>query len=316
MSSLLDPVVLCFVTGVIAGLARSDLEIPKATYDTISIYLLLSIGLRGGTELSVAPLGHLAGPAFAALLLGLTIPCVAYVVLRRVGRFAQPDAASLAAHYGSVSAVTFAVVTSQLRKDGVEFEEWVSVLLVVLEVPALVVGVALSRLGRSGAGKLKAMLHEVAFGKSIFLLLAGLVIATIAGKAGMAPLEPVFVTPFKGVLALFLLELGLVCSRRVGDLRRVGVFLVAFAMAMPLVSAALGLLAARVSGLGMGGAVVLATLAASASYIAAPAAMRIAVPEANPSISIAAALGVTFPFNLLVGIPLYRAASAWLYSAA
>lgn len=314
MGSLLDPAVLFFAAGLLAGLLRADLKIPEVLYETLSIYLLLAIGLKGGVQLATAPLGLLLPAATGALALGLVIPLIAYAVLRFLGRFKIPDAAALAAHYGSVSAVTFAVAIAFLERRGVPFEDFVTVLLVLLEVPAIAVGIVLARRGASvsGAGT-GAIVREIFLGKSVYLLLAGLVVGAIAGPERSLSIAPLFVTPFHGVLALFLLEMGLVASRRMAELKRAGAFLAGFAIAMPLVSAVLGIGVGWLTGLTPGGTLLLATLSASASYIAAPAAMRVAVPQANPALYLTAALGITFPFNVIVGIPLYFQLAKWAH---
>ncbi len=300
-----EPVILFFLLGLLAGIARSDLKIPGVLYESLSIFLLLAIGLKGGIELAKYPLASLAGPAAIVLAAATLIPLTAFAILHRLGRLKRADAASIAAHYGSVSVVTFAVAASFLTRLDETFEGYMVVFLVLLEFPALVLGVILARRS-GGATGLGPMLHEVLSGKSIVLLVGGLLIGWIAGADGIKPLDRLFLDLFKGVLAFFLLEMGLVVASRLGDLRKAGGFLLVFAIAMPLAAAGLGLLTATLIGLSVGGAVLLATLFASASYIAAPAAMRIAIPEANPALSIGAALGITFPFNLLVGIPLYH----------
>ena len=300
-----EPVILFFLLGLMAGVIRSDLKIPGVLYESLSIFLLLAIGLKGGIELAKYPLASLAGPAVVVLLAAMLIPLTAFAILYRLGRMSRADAASIAAHYGSVSVVTFAVAASYLTRLDETFEGYMVVFLVLLEFPALVLGVILARRG-GDESRLGPMLHEVLSGKSIVLLVGGLLIGWIAGADGIKPLDRLFLDLFKGVLAFFLLEMGLVVASRLGDLRKAGGFLLVFAIAMPLAAAGLGLLTAHLIDLSVGGAVLLATLFASASYIAAPAAMRIAIPEANPALSIGAALGITFPFNLLVGIPLYH----------
>lgn len=302
--SLFEPVVLFFVLGVVAGLARSDLKFPQALYEGLSIYLLLAIGLKGGVELAKHDLASLVGPSLAVIAMGAALPLLAYPILRFAGGLARADAASIAAHYGSVSVVTFAVASAYLARQGVPFEGYVTVLLVLLEMPALVVGVMLARRGQSAAWG--EMLKEVLSGKSIVLLAGGLAIGWIAGPDAIEPLDRLFFDLFKGVLALFLLEMGLVAAGRVAELKRFGPFLVVFAIVTPMVFAAIGAALGTLLGLSPGGATLLAVLAASASYIAAPAAMRVAVPEANPALSIGAALGITFPFNIIAGIPLYH----------
>ena len=300
-----EPVILFFLLGALAGFVRSDLRIPGVLYESLSIFLLLAIGLKGGVELARLPLASIALPALVVIVTGALIPLVAYPVLRRLGRLSSADAGSIAGHYGSVSVVTFAVGTTYLVRLGQEAEGYMTVLLVLLEFPALVIGVLLARRGETGTpwGK---VLHEVFAGKSIVLLLGGLVIGWVAGPDGIAPLDRLFFDLFKGMLAFFLLEMGLVAASRFGDLRRAGPFLIVFATVMPVFAGGLGVAIGALLGLSVGGATLLATLYASASYIAAPAAMRLAVPQANPALSIGAALGITFPFNLLVGIPLYH----------
>lgn len=299
-----EPVVMFFLLGVAAGVVRSDLKIPPSIYDALSIFLLLAIGLKGGVKLAEHAAAAMLVDGALIILAGALIPLIAFPLLRWVGRMSRPDSASIAAHYGSVSVVTFSVGVTFLAQEAQAFEGYMIVFLVLLEMPALILGVLLARYGH-GTVKWGKLLHEVFFGKSIFLLAGGLVIGYLAGPEGIQPLDKLFFDLFKGVLALFLLEMGLVAAGRLGDLRAHGPFLIGFALVMPLVSGLLGTFVGWFLGLSVGGTLLLATLYASASYIAAPAAMRIAVPEANPGLSIGAALGVTFPFNLFVGIPVY-----------
>ena len=303
--SYFEPVILFFLLGAIAGFVRSDLRIPSVLYESLSIFLLLAIGLKGGVELARYQLLDVALPALVIVSVGALIPLAAFPVLRRIGKLSRADAGSIAAHYGSVSVVTFAVGSAYLARLGQPAEGYMTVFLVLLEMPALIIGALLARHGERGTpwGR---VLHEVLAGKSIVLLLGGLFIGWLAGPDGITPLDKVFFDLFKGLLAFFLLEMGLVAAGRIGDLRRAGVFLLAFATLMPLAAGGLGLITGQLLGLSVGGITLLATLYASASYIAAPAAMRIAVPTANPALSIGAALGITFPFNLIVGIPLFH----------
>lgn len=250
-----EPVVLFFVLGAAAGLLRSDLKLPPALYEALSIYLLLAIGLKGGVELARHPLAGVLPQVVAAIAVAALIPLLAFPVLRRLGRLARADAASIAAHYGSVSVVTFAVGASYLARLEVPYEGYMAVFLALLEFPALLIGVMLAR-GRGGAwGEL---LREVFLGKSVFLLLGGLVIGWITGPDGITPLAPLFVDLFKGVLALFLLEMGLVASGRLKELRRHGPFLTAFALATPVLCGALGAATGLLIGLSPGGAALLA----------------------------------------------------------
>jgi hypothetical protein len=299
-----EPVVLFFVLGVLAGLLRSDLRIPSSIYEALSIFILLAIGLKGGVELAKYPIGELIGKGLIIVAVGALIPLLAFPVLRYLGRLSRADAASIAAHYGSVSVVTFSVGITFLGHEKLDYEGYLIVFLVLLEMPALVIGVILARYGR-GEVRWGKLLHEVFFGKSIYLLAGGLVIGFVAGPDGIKPLDKLFFDLFKGMLALFLLEMGLVAAVRIAALREYGAFLAGFAVLMPIVSATLGTVTGWMLGLSVGGTFLLATLFASASYIAAPAAMRIAVPEANPALSIGASLGMTFPFNIFLGIPIY-----------
>jgi hypothetical protein len=291
--------------------ARADLRLPAAIYEFVSTVLLLAIGLKGGVELARdtggLPLAELGG----VLLLGFLLPLPAFALARFVGRLSRADAASLAAHYGSVSVGTFAVVMGYLATRGIAFESRAPVWVVMLEVPAILVGIVLAR-GLSGNVAWSHLLRELFLGRSIVLLLGGLAIGWLAGPDGTASIQPLFFGLFKGILALFLLEMGLIAAAQLPTLRRHGLFMVFFGIAVPLSFSLVGASLGSLLGLSLGGATVLATLAASASYIAAPAAFRTAVPEANPALSLTAALAVTFPFNIVVGIPLYERVAAAL----
>ena len=301
----MDPVVLFFLLGLLAKLAGSDLRLPEALYEPLSVFLLLAIGLKGGVELAKVPFASVAVQAAAVVAMGLVLPLPAFAMLRWLGRLPRADAASIAAHYGSVSVVTFAVAVAFLAKQQVAYEAHMPLFVALLETPAIVTGILLARLGRQDSVRWGAVAHEVLLGKSVVLLVGGLAIGALVGPEGIVPIKLLFFDLFKGVLALFLLEMGLVAGARIGDLRRAGPFLIAFGLVVPMVFACVGAVVARLVGLSDGGTMLLATMAASASYIAAPTAMRIAVPEANPALSIGAALGITFPFNITVGIPLY-----------
>ncbi len=302
---MIDVVVLFFLLGVFARLVKSDLRLPEALYETLAIYLLLAIGLKGGIELSRQPLAVLAPQVLACTALGFAIPFVLFPVLRAL-RLTAVDAAALAAHYGSVSVVTFAVATATLTREGIAYESHAALWVAVMEAPGLIAGILLARWRAPAPGaRAQQVLHDVMFGKSVLLLLGGLTIGALAGEAGVAPIKAVFVDPFKGVLALFLLELGLVAGARLAEVRRFGLAVLVVGLGAPPLLALAGAAVGVALGLSTGGVALLATLAASASYIAAPTAMRIAVPQANAALSITAALGISFPFNIVVGIPLY-----------
>jgi len=319
-ANLLSPFVLAFVLGVVATLVRSDLSIPDPLYQALAIYLLLAIGLKGGVALAVTPIAEVGVPALVTLALGLLTPLSAFFVLRWVGKIDSVNAGAIAAHYGSVSAVTFLAALAFAENAGLGAEGYMPALVAILEVPAIGVGILLARSagGDSGSPPAHSLLHsesntaswkvalrEVITGRSIVLLLGGIAIGWVAGPTRMEPVNSFFVAIFPGALTLFLLEMGLVASRRLRDLREVGLFLVGFGTLIPILHGALGVWAGGIAGLSVGGAAVLGTMAASASYIAAPAAVRVALPQAEPSLYLTAALGITFPFNLVVGIPLY-----------
>jgi hypothetical protein len=307
----MDPVIWFFALGVFAGLARSDLRIPPAVYELLSILLLLTIGMKGGVELAKTPFEGLLPQVLAVLAMGFLLPLLLFAIIQAAGRMGRADAASLAAHYGSVSVATFAVGVAFLEGQEIAYDSQLPLFLVLLEVPAIIIGVMLARRAHGGGwGKLA---HEIFLGKSIVLLVGGLLIGWLAGPVGMKPLEPLFFDLFKGVLALFLLEMGLIAASQVQALRDRGLFLVVFGILAPVPLGAVGALVGWSIGLSVGGTTLLAVLAGSASYIAAPAAIRIAVPEANPSLSLTASLGVTFPFNIFVGIPIYFAIANYLH---
>jgi len=301
---MMDPIVLFFLFGLLAGLLRSELRLPAAVYDFISIVLLLAIGLKGGIELARQPFSELLPQILAVLLLGFILPLLLFPLLRYLGQFSRADSASIAAHYGSVSVGTFAVAVSYLASHAIAFEEHVPLFVVLLEIPAILVGIVLAR-GLTSNTRWGEVAHEVFLGKGILLLVGGLLIGWAAGPEGITPLKPLFFDLFKGILALFLMEMGLITAVQVGSLRRYGPFLLIFGITVPMASAVIGGLLGWWLGLSVGGTTIMAVLAASASYIAVPAAMRISVPEANPTLSLAASLGITFPFNILIGIPLY-----------
>ena len=302
---MIDVVVMFFLFGLVAGLLRSELKLPASLYDTLSLFLLLAIGLKGGEGLAQQALGPLVPQLLAVIALGVLQTLIAFAILRVLPGFGRADAAATAAHYGSVSVATFAVGVNWLVSREIAFEPQMTIFLAVMEVPAIVVGIVLAR----GIGRRTdwgALAHEAFLGKGVTLLLGGMAIGWAAGPEGLAPVKGFFYELFKGALALFLLEMGLIVSRQVGELRRSGAALLGFGLLMPLLSAGLGLGCGLLLGLSTGGLTLLATLAASASYIAVPAAMRLAVPEARPALSLAAVLGVTFPLNILAGIPLYH----------
>lgn len=313
LANLLSPMILFFALGLLAGSAKSDLAVPEPISKALSLYLMLSIGFRGGVE--IVHSGGMSGSIVAALIAGVTlsftVPVIAYLLLRVTTRLDGINAAAVSAHYGSVSVVTFVAAIAFLGHVGVPYEGYVVAMLAVMETPAIVSGLLLARraspANRDGDRALlpRRLLHEVLLSGSVILLIGSFVIGWVTGDEGMKALAPVVETPFKGVLAIFLLDMGLLTSRRLADLRKVGVSVFGFALYMPLVGGAVGLLAGFLMGLSIGGTTLVAVLTASASYIVVPAAMRLALPQANPSIYVTLSLGITFPFNIAVGTPLY-----------
>ncbi len=311
--NLLSPMVLAFVLGIVATLVRSDLKLPDELYTTLSIYLLLAIGLKGGIALAETSLAVFWAPALATFLLGVIIPIIAYIVARRIGKLSVADAAALAAHYGSVSAVTFAASQTFLDAIGIRYEGFMPALVAILEVPAIVIALLIAQMadGQQG-GDWKAAVRELLTSKSILLLVGGMVIGWLTGPRGGKEVAPLFLDLFKGALTFFLLELGMVAARRFRDLPTAGLFLLGFGIIMPIINGLLGVWFGHWAGLSLGGSTILGVLAASASYIAAPAAVRIALPQANPGFYLTAALGITFPFNLAIGLPLYYTLATWI----
>jgi hypothetical protein len=336
-TNLLSPIVLAFALGVVAKLIRSEFTLPKDLYVALAIYLLFAIGLKGGVELSQTPLSAFLLPAVATLAIGVLTPVLSYGALRRLGRFPVADSAGIAAHYGSVSAVTFIAAQEFVASAGTPAEGFLPTLLTLLEAPgihvALAIGVVQSARARAESARSalggatppaawptghaehahwSETLRAVLTGRTMVLLVGGLIIGVLIGERGWQPVQPFFEGGFRGVLTIFLLEMGLLAAERLGDLKRVGAFLLAFGTIMPLVNGAVGVALGHWAGLSPGGAAVLGTMAASASYIAAPPAVRLALPEANPTYYLTLALGVTFPFNLIVGIPAYHQMALWL----
>ena len=308
IENLISPITLSFILGIIATLIRSDLEIPEPVIRIFAIFLLFSIGLQGGRELATADLSNVLGAVTVTAAIVLLIPLLTFVVARYIVRLSIVDSAGVAALYGSVSSVTFVVARAYAEGAGFPMEGYVTGLVALMELGILVAlfygRVALSRAQGVQGVALSAILKETLRGRGLLLLGGGLVIGAASGEANFAKVEPFFVDLFRGVLVLFLLEMGMTAGRQLRDFAKVGGRMLAFGLAMPMVNgfAVSGL--ATLAGLPMGSAFVLGTVAASASYIDAPAAVRATFPDANPSVYLTSSLGITFPFMLIAGVPL------------
>jgi uncharacterized protein len=320
-NNLLSPPVLFFVLGFAGTLAGSHLTLPEAVAKTLSIYLMLAIGFKGGAALSKEGLSAALLLAIASgIVLSALIPLVAFFILRTVSRLPLVDAAAVAGHYGSISIVTFIASTQALRFAGLEQEGFMVAVAAAMETPAILVALWLANRGRErkptrdhGEG---GLLQEVMLNSSVVVLMGAFLIGAVTGEQGMTAVSGFIVTPFIGILCLFLLDMGAVAGRGMKQGRGVlDARLIGFALVMPFIGAAIALPFAWASGLSAGGAALLLTLAASASYIAVPAAMRLALPEARPSIYLTLSLGVTFPVNLTLGIPAYTVAGRWIAGA-
>ncbi|MEA5462274.1 sodium-dependent bicarbonate transport family permease [Leptothoe sp. PORK10 BA2] len=308
LSNLLNPAILFFFLGMLAVLVQSDLEIPAPIPKLFSLYLLLAIGFKGGVELSKSGLNsEVLLTIIAAMTMACLVPIYCFFILRW-GLDNDYDAAAIAATYGSISAVTFITASSFLHDLGIEFHGFMIADLALMESPAIIVGLILVNLfaaNRDRKVSWPEVLKEAFLNSSVFLLVGSLAIGVLTGEHGAEILSPFTEKLFYGVLTFFLLDMGIVAAKRIKDLQKTGVFLIAFSILVPLFNAGLGIALARLIGLETGDALLFSVLCASASYIAVPAAMRMTVPEANPSLYVSTALAVTFPFNIIVGIPLY-----------
>lgn len=306
LQNLLSPPVLFFLLGLFASLVRSDLAVPEQVARLLSLYLMMSIGYRGGLEIAHQGVG---APLLSAIAAGITLsfatPFLAAPLLRGLTGLDRTDRAAIAGHYGSISAVTFAAALAATAATGLQAEGFLVAVAAAMETPAILAALLLA--GRAGVAP-KALIREVALNGSVVTLVGALAIGALASPRAAAAVKPFLVDLFPGFLCLFLLEMGLIAGRGLRDARAaLKPGLLAFALLQPLLGAALGAVLARLVGLSPGGAAVLITLAASASYIAVPAALRLALPRANLGLALTLSIGVTFPFNLLLGIPAWIA---------
>jgi len=316
-TSFLSPLVLAFLVGMAATLIKSELEFPQPVLNAISIYLVFSIALKGGTELSAVGFGAIWQPVLVTLALVVFVPSACYVLARRFIGLDIPNAAGIAALYGSVSSVTFLAALSLADRLGDPAEPFMPALVSLMEWGILVaLFIARWRMRRSQAGAvvpIREIVIDTLRGRSVILLLGGLFIGYVIGEPGFKPIKPFFEDAFRGVLTLFLLEMGMVAARQLREFFRLGPRLLIFGIGMPLFNGALGIVLGTLASLSVSGSFVLGAITASASYIDAPAAVRAALPQANPSIYLTSSLGITFPFNLLIGLPVYYQLASWLH---
>jgi uncharacterized protein len=315
MTNLLSPIVLAFVLGIVAGLLRSELELPDAVLKLISIYLLFSIGITGGQELAKVRFSEISALLVVTAALVVLIPVVSFLVLRRIAGFDAANAAAVAAHYGSVSTATFFASLSFARAMDTPAEGYMPAVVALMEW-GVIVALFLARwsMGKeSGTLSGRTLFLDTIRGRGILLLTGGMAIGALIGEQGYRQIAPFYEQLFRGFLMLFLLEMGMTAVRQIRGFAQVGVFMTSFAIISPLVWGAVGVTLGWSIGLSLGGAFVLGAVSASASFIDAPAACRAALPQANPGIYLTASLGVTLPFNLVVGIPIYYEYARWLY---
>ncbi len=323
IETLTSPVILFFILGFFAATIRSDLSIPEPFAKAMSIYLMVAIGLKGGVEVaSTGFTNELASAAIAGVTLGFTIPILAFFLLRSFGKLGAIDSGAVAAHYGSVSVVTFVTAVELLTNQGMQPDGFMVGVMALMETPAIITGLLLARAyakrpgvaedahaaKESGSG----LLHEVLTNGSVILLMGAFAIGMVAGEAGFEPIKPLFSIGFNGVLCLFLLDMGLLAARRLMQSKKVTVPLAVLAVLMPIINGTIGVAVGTMIGLEPGSSAILGVLCASASYIAVPAAMRLAMPQADPGIYLSMSLGITFPFNIIFGISLFAAIANFL----
>jgi uncharacterized protein len=308
LSNILNPPVLAFFLGMLAVFLKSDLEIPAPLPKLFSLYLLFAIGFKGGVELVKSGVNQdVVLTLIAAVIMACIVPVYTFFILR--AKLDVYNAGAIAATYGSISAVTFITASSFLGQLGISFDGFMVAALALMESPAIIIGLILVNVfavtQETREFNWKEILREATLNSSVYLLVGSLIMGVLTGESGWLKLKPFTQDMFYGVLTFFLLDMGLIAAQRIKDLQKTGAFLISFAILIPIVNAAIGLLIAKLIGLQQGDTLLFSVLCASASYIAVPAAMRMTVPEANPSLYVSTALAVTFPFNIIVGIPLY-----------
>lgn len=311
LQNLSTPMILFFVLGFISTIIKSDIEIPPAISKTLAIYFMIAIGFKGGVEISKTGIGsELYDSIVSSILIGVITPLIAFLILKYIGKLDNVNCGAISAHYGSVSVVTFVTAISFLNSKSIEYNGYMAGMMALMESPAIFVSILLVRIfGSQKISTLKSnyvdLLKESLFNSSVVLLFGSLVIGMTVGSKGMISVKPFLVDPFNGVLTLFLLDMGMIAGQRINEFKKVGLFLGFFALIMPIINAIGAVILCEIFQLSIGDTLLFSVLAASSSYIAAPAAVRIALPQANPAYYITMSLAITFPFNIMFGIPLY-----------
>ncbi len=314
-NNLYDPVIIIFVMGIVARLLNVSLNIHSTVYDTVSIFLLLALGIKGGYELNRLQDFSFLTACLGALSVGVIVPSLAFFVAYKIYKLTREDAVALAAHYGAGSAVTFAVVMNFLEDNEIQRENFYTILLVLMDMTGILIAFCYLHLNPTNwKSSLKKILHDVILNKSIYLMLTGILVGYLSSDKDFAQIRILFFDLFKGILCFFMLEMGLVCGQQIPKIMENGRFIALFGIIMPLLASAIGLCVGRLFGLSIEGTTILATIGASASYIAAPAVTRAILPNANLSVPLTCSLGITFPFNVIVGVPLYFTLAKQLYT--
>lgn len=320
IANLTSPIVLFFGLGIIIAFAKAKVEIPNAISDFISIYLLIAIGFKGGVAIAEYGMNSILLKIIGALILGAFIPVYCYFILRKLGKFSNDNAAAIAGHYGSVSVVTFMAGTIFLSNQNISYEGYLNGFPAIMEVPGIAVALFLASWGKGSMETDKngdefsigQIIKQVVLSKSVVLLLGAMMVGYVTGPKGAELVIPFYRDIFYGMLSLFMLELGMIAASKFGEFRRAGLFLIFFGTLIPILSGFVGAITGVLVGLSVGGITLLAILAASSSYIVAPAAMRISLPKANPALYLGVSIGITLPFNLIIGIPIYYYMAVYL----
>ncbi len=311
VQNLTTPMILFFVLGFISTILKSDIEIPQAISKILAIYFMIAIGFKGGVEISKTGISSgLYDSILSSILIGIITPLIAFLILKYIGKLDNVNCAAISAHYGSVSVVTFVTAISFLNGKSIEYHGYMVGMMALMESPAIFVSILLVRVfGSQKISALKSnyvdLLKESLFNSSVVLLFGSLIIGIVVGEIGMTTVKPFLVDPFNGVLTLFLLDMGMIAGQRINEFKKVGLFLGFFALIMPIINAIGSIILCGLMKFSIGDTLLFSVLAASSSYIAAPAAVRIALPQANPAYYITMSLAITFPFNIMFGIPLY-----------